>query len=441
MNELNLKFKKMITSINAKFFIRYIIAFAFIFTTLGFIVTQVLLQTAYSSIDKNLKELSENPQKLYSLYIKNSNENNNYSEIDGRLDITVKIIFWDDMGQQLAPPLQNNSSLYNAVFSDLEFSENSLDSIVNLKLINQYGQKSEFRSLTRKFIVSEDVSTNIAYFQILVNINQINESVLRFRGIIEYTMIAFWLISIIISWYLTRMSMRPIIKNWENQRAFVSNASHELRTPLAILQNRLERLFQKPDSTILENSENIAESLNEVRNMRFLMNNLLSLAKQEEEKLELSPESIDKEFFEVISGDCSELAELENKGFSAEISEIKGYKHDKQIIKQLITILFDNAMKYTNENGEIELIVTQIRKDLIISVKDNGVGISDGEKNKIFERFYRVDQARTRSKGGVGLGLSLLKQVVDIVKGRVDVYDNFPKGSVFKITLPSIDKK
>lgn len=439
MKSWRLKLHQLTSSIDAMFFVRYVIAFALIFSALGFIVIQILMQTAYSSTDKKIEQLADDPNLLTQVYMDNI-ENGGSGNSAGRLDMNVQIIFWNNQGEQLVSPLQNAQSPNSQMFSNLKFSKTDLDSIINLQVKNDYGNTSSFRSLTEKFVVSSEIKTNISYYQILINTNQVKESVERFKGIILYTMVVFWLISIVISWFLTKMSMKPILKNWEKQRAFISNASHELRTPLAILQNRLERLFQKPDSTILENSENIADSLNEVRNMRFLTSNLLNLAKNEKEALKLKPELIDKDFFDKMAINYAELAELENHQFQSEIDEIKNFKQDKQVLKQMITILFDNAMKYTSDNGLIELVVTQIKRDIVVSVKDDGIGISDQDKAKIFERFYRVDQARTRSNGGLGLGLSLLEQLVSILKGQVNVYDNFPKGTVFKLTVPNMER-
>ena len=105
---------------------------------------------------------------------------------------------------------------------------------------------------------------------------------------------------------------------------------------------------------------------------------------------------------------------------------------DQLLLKQLMTILFDNAVKYTEEDGEIDFVISATDRNLYLLVSDNGVGISAEDKKKIFDRFYRVDKARTRQKGGFGLGLSLAKQIVDALKGTITVKDNKPKGTILK---------
>ena len=101
-----------------------------------------------------------------------------------------------------------------------------------------------------------------------------------------------------------------------------------------------------------------------------------------------------------------------------------------------MTILFDNALKYTEDGGHIHLQLDIRERQLIFSVADDGLGISDADKKKIFDRFYRVDKARTRQKGGFGLGLSLAKQILDTLNGSITVKNNLPKGSIFEIRLP-----
>ena len=104
-------------------------------------------------------------------------------------------------------------------------------------------------------------------------------------------------------------------------------------------------------------------------------------------------------------------------------------------MKQLMTILFDNALKYTDEDGVIELTISANDRNLFLKVSDNGPGISTADKKKIFDRFYRVDKARTRQTGGFGLGLSLAKQITEALKGTIAVKDNKPKGTIFEVKI------
>ena len=247
-------------------------------------------------------------------------------------------------------------------------------------------------------------------------------------------MASFWILSLLASLYLARVSVKPLLESMQKQQSFVENASHELRTPLAVLQNRLETLFRKPEATIMESSESIASSLEEVRNMRLLTTNLLNLARRDDG---IKPDlgEVQPEFFNTIFTNYEMIATENHKVFRFENRIKRTIITDKLLLKQLMTILFDNAVKYTEEDGEINFVITATDRNLYLTVSDDGIGIPQADKKKIFDRFYRVDKARTRQKGGFGLGLSLAKQIVDALKGSISVKDNKPHGTIFEIKI------
>lgn len=300
--------------------------------------------------------------------------------------------------------------------------------------IQTYWGKTElYRTLTVR--VSNLNYPEVVYATLLINTDQLEASNTRSVKIIVSVMVGFWVISLFASLYLAHWTRKPILENYERQKNFVENASHELRTPLAVLQNRLEGLFRKPDQTILQESESIAASLDEVRNMKLLTANLLNLARREDG---LKPEvvTIPPRFFDDVFVNYSLIAEENGKTFTGDNLLTQSVRSDKTLLKQLLTILFDNAIKYTGDDGQIKLTISQYDKHVMMTVADNGLGISDSDKTKIFDRFYRVDKARTRQKGGFGLGLALAKQIVTILGGSMSVKDNTPKGSIFEVRLP-----
>ena len=130
------------------------------------------------------------------------------------------------------------------------------------------------------------------------------------------------------------------------------------------------------------------------------------------------------------------MAEESDKVFDFKNLVSKSITTDKVLLKQVMTILFDNAIKYTEEDGEIYFVASANDRSLTLRISDNGPGIAGDDKKKVFDRFYRVDKARTRQKGGFGLGLSLAKQIVDALKGTITVKDNKPRGTIFEIKVP-----
>lgn len=348
-----------------------------------------------------------------------------------RLGTNYHVVLYDTEGQIVNPD-------YFSGLSTLELDKADLGNIKEISIPTHFGEEEDYRYMTIQ-LSSSDLgqysNLDIQYATVLFNVSQIKSSLASYETTVALVMISFWLISILASIYLANLSMRPLLASFQKQKDFVENASHELRTPLAVLQNRLESLFRHPEATILDSSENIASSLEEVRNMRMLTTNLLNLARRDDG---LKPEIVDlpPTFFDELFDNYSIMADENDKLLEVKNDVKKIIRTDKLLIKQLMTILFDNAMKYSDEDGKIVLHAQLKDRYLLLSVADNGLGISSEDKKKIFDRFYRVDKARTRQKGGFGLGLSLAKQIIDTLNGSIHVKDNHPKGTVFEVKIP-----
>jgi two-component system sensor histidine kinase CiaH len=250
-------------------------------------------------------------------------------------------------------------------------------------------------------------------------------------------MIVFWLLSIGISYWLSAVSMKPILKAWQKQQEFVENASHELRTPLTIIQNRLESLFRKPDHTILDESENIAQALNETRRLTGLTADLLTIARSDANQLMLEKEAVETEaFLTDLVVPFQEMAGLEEKVFTLDVANSPTAVIDRKKVYQVIVILLDNALKYTKQGDTIEVISTKRSKSWELHVKNTGPSISKEAQEHLFDRFYREDRSRSKETGGYGLGLAIAKQIIEEHQGTITVKDVNPHGADFCIQLP-----
>ena len=418
MKKIIEKIKSMpIVKNDGKNFLHFFLDFTIIFFALTVIILQVLTSGVYKSTDQNLRDLAANPDILRALALDQVGVNQGTFEINqGNYSPTNSIVMYDEKGNVLGPTGSVDATTKPGSSSQQQFIRYVTLAMPQSNLDTTYG------------------ASNIAYIQVFSNVDQLQDSLSRSNFIIITTMVMFWFISVIISLYLANWTLRPVMVAYEKQKAFVENASHELRTPLAILQNRLELLFQNPNATIIEESENISESLSEVRNMRLLTTNLLNMARQDN-NIKTNPEPTDKEFFEAIFSNYQLLAESSDKTLKTSLKFEGALSLDQSLVKQLLTILFDNAMKYTGDNGEIQVDVQKNGATLLLSVSDNGEGITAADKKKIFDRFYRVDKARTRQKGGLGLGLSLAQQIAEAHNGRITVEDNQPRGTKFTVRL------
>lgn len=201
------------------------------------------------------------------------------------------------------------------------------------------------------------------------------------------------------------------------QAKFVSDASHELRTPLTVIKGYNDMLMRwgKDDPEILE--EAISAIRQETQNMHLLVENLLFSAKGENQKikLEMTEFSI-RELLEETAKDYS--LSTDDRIFKVEAQEFIVCQ-DRRMIKQLLRILIDNSLKFTRSGDEIILIAGQGQGEYSLAVKDPGEGIQPEELERVFERFYVADKARTKDKAGSGLGLSIAKWIVGMHEGEI----------------------
>ena len=435
------KLKKAWYADDFSYFIRNFGIFTLIFSAMTLIIIQVMRSSLYTTVDNNLKSLSQDSASVINLALarrvgmEQKSDNGEPKTDTGDKELTDKpnvcanteVILFD---KNYKPIITSNNFLG---LNKLSFNSKQLDRIRQVQVKSNYGRQETYRMILFEVKIP-NLETNVKYAAVFINISQLEQTSQNHEQLIVVVMISFWGISLIASVYLARVSVKPLLESIQKQKSFVENASHELRTPLAVLQNRLETLFRKPEATIMESSESIASSLDEVRNMKMLTTNLLNLARRDDG---IKPEigDVEPNFFNTTFTNYEMVAAENGKTFRFDNRIHRMIKTDKTLLKQLMTILFDNALKYTDEDGVIELTISANDRNLFLKVSDNGPGISTADKKKIFDRFYRVDKARTRQTGGFGLGLSLAKQITEALKGTITVKDNKPKGTIFEVKI------
>lgn len=250
--------------------------------------------------------------------------------------------------------------------------------------------------------------------------------------------VSIFILSIAASYMMSSRTIKPIVSNLEKQLNFVSDASHELRTPLAIIQSKLENILTDSNKTVYEVSEDLAVSLRELNRLTKLTSDLLVLARDDQQRIDLNLEIINiNQLIKETIEPFEEIAEIQEKKFVYSGQDVN-LKVDKNKIYQLLIILLDNALTYTNAGDGIHIDLSVYQNEILIEVKDTGIGINENSLDKVFERFYREDKARNRDTGGNGLGLSIAKTIVTHHKGRIMAEVNYPKGTVFKVYLPKM---
>ncbi|MBL4764374.1 MAG: ATP-binding protein [Colwellia sp.] len=230
------------------------------------------------------------------------------------------------------------------------------------------------------------------------------------------------------------------LKEFELQRKeFVANVSHELRTPLTAIQGLSETLIEFPDLVQDKRAYFIGVIHTHSIRLESIIENLLTLSKIEKEteidEINLVDESITLALSNAIFL-CKDKALKRNIDIILNNAEDIIFKHNSSLIEQAIINLLNNAIKYSDGNSAINITVVKQNHDIKISVADKGSGIPEEHLSRLFERFYRVDKARSRQLGGTGLGLSIVKHIALAHKGTVTVSSEINKGSIFSLILP-----
>ena len=225
---------------------------------------------------------------------------------------------------------------------------------------------------------------------------------------------------LLVSLYLARKAIKPVELAYNSQKQFIADASHELKTPLAVIKTNIDIINANEEDTIKNQKKWLNYVSFQADRMANLVNNLLYLAKVDNNE-KLGIES-DFNLSDVIMNQVLSFEAIiyeNNLELKCEIEENIKFKGDKEGINQLIGILVDNAIKHSYKDAEVVISLKKAKEKVIISVENKGEEINEENLEKIFERFYRVDKARDREKGGYGLGLSIAKSIVEKYNGKI----------------------
>lgn len=240
-----------------------------------------------------------------------------------------------------------------------------------------------------------------------------------------------------LGYVLAGKTLSPIQKMLEEQKRFVGDASHEIRTPLTALKSMLEVGLRDKNMDIKEARKLMSESVDETNKLKGLTDSLLELAR---ENIKGQRNILEKVKVKEMVAEAIKKVEVRAKNKKIKIVSLTNgtvIKVNKEKITEVLVILLDNAIKYSPQNSKVKISAKENQHQVIIKVRDQGIGIEEKDVAHIFERFYRADSARShRSEGGYGLGLAIAKKIVEENNGKISVKSEIKKGSEFKIVLP-----
>ena len=433
--EENLKFKLF------KHIIYSTVVFIMILSIFGSVVFLMLRNLIYSNINNELLEAQNLIVGLKgtkfdffpSFKIFNKNQIKDFDVIfeESSIDIIkekvnpdINVIIRNADGEIISAEL-GRLSFY---IDQIDFDKKNIDKIYELEI-----GKKEYSYRGINFLFNNDEN----YIQLLINSDSEKRLLNNYKDVIISSVIIGSFLSIIASFFIAKKNLEPLKDSLVKQMEFVQNVSHELRTPLTIIQAKQELLLQDPESKIIDKTEDIAQTLNETKRLSKLVKDLLILSRADSEKDTIQKESVNiDEYIKEIVTPYIEIAELEEKIIKFNLNYGTDIEVDPNKFYQLLVILLDNAIKYTESKDEIEITTFLKDNKFIMEVKDTGIGITDEGLNRIFERFYREDSARSRETGGTGLGLSIANYIVSAHNGTIKAIHNNPKGTIFVIKLP-----
>ncbi|MDO4873134.1 MAG: ATP-binding protein [Carnobacterium sp.] len=410
-----------------------------------------------SDIVSILNEAEQYEQEQNGIYKKNSSFYPMNEELNIRVfDTSRELIF---QTQQWQDPLQVSSTL-ETKFVPLSTGEESIQVtmpilsrtnrllIGHLQIINRMAKLTEMKKQLQKLyiqllIMEALVAIGLAYFisrliskpieqihDIIASINE--ENIDSKRLIIPKKNDEFAVVSQQFNELLDKISFYI-----SQQKHFVEDVSHELRTPVAIVEGHLKLLnrWGKDDPEVLE--ESLEASLAEIKRMKTLVQEMLDLSRApqvREQYKDATTEVVDTltqivANFKVLYPDFTFVLDIDSKADL--LSPI--YRNH---FEQVIIILLDNAVKYSTNRKEIIVSLSTVADQVEIGIQDFGMGLSEEDKMKVFSRFYRVDKARSRERGGNGLGLSIAKELIEGYNGSISLTSRLDQGTVFKVKLP-----
>ena len=225
--------------------------------------------------------------------------------------------------------------------------------------------------------------------------------------------------------------------SFENEKQFTADASHELRTPTSVIISQAEYALTQLDHPA-EVKEALQSILRQSTKMSELINQLLQLARTDQKNASIQYELFDmSELTEIVAEEMRELADENGSSVEIDIQPELKIEADQTLLMRLLMNLMMNGISYNKENGYVKIKLYEDGNDIVGEVSDNGIGIVEREQEKIWDRFYRIDSARTsRENGNAGLGLSMAKWIVEKHHGTITVKSQIGKGSMFQFRLP-----
>lgn len=315
--------------------------------------------------------------------------------------------------------------------NSLSVSEETAQSLARLALDSDRASGLLRAYSLRYQVTTENGETRIAFLDASSDLAAMAELIVSSLFVGALALLAFFFVSLL----LANFALKPVEAAWNRQKQFIADASHELKTPLTVILANQKILLSHPERSVRDELQWIENTQSEGDRMKALIDDLLFLAKSDGGD---SKETLGEVNLSEIAQGCilsfASLAFESGVTLNDRLEQNVTLAGSEPKLRRLCGILLDNALKYANAHGVVDVELRAEGANALLSVHNTGTPIPEEELPHLFERFYRVDRAR--STGGYGLGLSIAQSIVDAQGGKISVESTAESGTTFLVTLP-----
>ena len=369
----------------------------------------------------DMQELPYNEPPTEQLQPSQNNENSSHGNI-----------------HNMSPELPYESRFFSVVISskgEIVFTDTeniaAIDSISAVEMASEIydsgkekGFYDSYRYIVEKnendsFIIFLDCRRSLSTFKTFL----ISSLLIAFAGLVAVFVLIF---------FLSKKIVNPVSQSYEKQKRFITDAGHEIKTPITIIDADAEVLEME-----LGDNEWLQDIRKQTKRLSTLTKDLIYLSRMDEENASI--DAIEFPISDIVSETAEgfkTLALVQKKNFTMDIEPMLYMSGDEKSIRQLVSILLDNALKYSTKEGSIELVLKKQSKSICLTVTNTTSEISDEELDMLFDRFYRGDKSRNSKTGGYGIGLSIAKAIVNAHKGKITASKPQSSSLSFAVILP-----
>ena len=420
------------------------LAFAYAFIMSLFLATIILvvhMAMNWSMFSEQAQELSDAANgvaEAQSFYLQNPNdavdENRYYRSINDRLFF---YIFSED--KQLIRFERASFRLEQFVLDVIESWSIDEGEVEVFQHTNETGQLSTVMMTSKKISAGEKFQTLYVGKDVTALYSGLRKATYA-QAVLGFVAL---LIASGIGYHMAGRALVPLKEAYDKQKQFAADASHELRTPLSVVMASADLLLADPSIKEPFLRQVLEDLKSEVKKMTNLVSDLLMVARSDNNAIKFKIQRLDlSEILKQVIRNMTPIAEKKNIRLGGEDLRKAPINADEQKLKQLAIILVDNAIKYTPEGGAVLVRLEKFDDSrAVFAVMDSGIGIAEEDLDKVFERFYRVDKARSREMGGNGLGLAIAAEIVKLHEGKISVASKLGEGTKFTVELKTNLKK